>query len=147
MTHFPAARHYPDTTFINADLVLVCHGELTSFSQELESRGFLVLGVHQTDDGLWKACFALDHDSGEANFQMLLKRLLSCLEALPQGWMNRWNTLTCRRLDLGFEAGTETRHYSRRISTGLLRRMVALDIELVITIYAPVAEPLSLAVI
>lgn len=143
MTHFPAATHYPLTTFINADLILVCSGELRSFAQQLESCGLLVLGVHQTDDGLWKASLAFDHENGEANFQAVMDGILRCVETLPAALLKRWNALQSKTLDMGFEAGTKTRYYSRQVSVTLLRRMTAANLELAITIYAPVAEPRS----
>ena len=147
MTHFPAALHYPQTTFINTDLVLIGHRDLQDFAQQLEAFGLSVLGTHQTEDGLWKASLELDHASGEANFEAVTGGILRCIETLPEPMLKRWHSLQCRTLDLGFEAGTETRHYSRQIDIDLLQRMVALDLELVMTIYAPVSEPLSLAAI
>jgi hypothetical protein len=135
------------TSFLNADLMIRSSSDLNYFSKELEQRGFMVVGdVHQMDDGLWTAAFELDADiqpESETDHEYLLHivdGLLSCVEALPQFLKKQWDELQERTLDMGFEAGTEVRQYTRQISLNFLERMVAAGIVLAITIYAPAKE-------
>ena len=128
-----------DTSFLNADLMIRSSCDLSNFSKELEQRGFMALGDgHQMDDGLWIAEFELDSASGDEHFLQVIDGVLRCIEGLPELLKKQWNELQDRTLDLGFEAGTETRHYTRQISLSFLERMVAAGLVLAITIYSPV---------
>ncbi|MGS0742455.1 hypothetical protein ACVBEF_11555 [Glaciimonas sp. GG7] len=126
----------PQTTFLNADLIITdCH-DLCSFSQKLAQRGLMVLNVYPTEDGLWRATFECDSDSGDDRFNEIIENILQCIETLPAVLRYRWNALQHRSLDIGFKTGSKVDPYTRHISAEFLRRMDTIHLALGITIYS-----------
>ncbi|MGQ5523032.1 hypothetical protein ACUHMQ_07205 [Chitinimonas sp. PSY-7] len=137
-TNYKDMPFLAETSFLNADLIIRSKQDLLGFARELEQRGLMTLHVDQMEDCLWQATFELEYESGNDRFDAILSGILDCIEALPAALQEQWRALESRTLDLGFEAGTETRHYTRYIRPDLLNRMINTGLVLAITIYSPV---------
>ena len=129
-----------ETAFLNADLIICSKQPLLDFARELERFGLMMLHTDQMEDNLWQATFELEYESGNDRFNAILSGILDSIESLPVALQEQWHAFESRTLDLGFEAGTETRHYTRHIDPALLNRMIKNRLVLAITIYSPVAD-------
>lgn len=123
--------------FINVDLDIVGAEPLMALVKPLESAGWLCLTHHEQPEGTWLA--VLEMSGTRASALDGLRDMIDSLEGVVGRTPESWLACTDRVLHLGFSSGQGGTPRVDRIDTATLTRVVALGLQLKITIYPSMA--------
>ena len=121
-------------TYLNTDLDLVSTDDLRPLAASLAARGLFTLHVERREDGRWYASFETDEQLSEP--EPTIAAMLMAVESLTELHRAMWWACTRREFNIGFDCSTTPRAFTQTLSSSLLRRIVALDASLGVTLYA-----------
>jgi hypothetical protein len=123
------------TTFLNVDLEVISRAPLDPLVQAF-GRKVDVLHV-----GPWGQRYAAHVEvagSGyRANADLLIRRLVTLVKALPRNARRLWDTAQSREFNVGIEAAAKSRTFELRLEPETLMAVAGVAGRIVITVYAP----------
>jgi hypothetical protein len=124
--------------YLNTDLDLTSHDDLTQLAAAFQSAGVSPLHVTDGEDGLWYATFETVEQHKQA--EPSITAMVAVVESLREPLRSVWSRCTRREFNIGFDCGAEPWAFDQGLSSGLLRRIAAMDASLRVTLY-PDREP------
>jgi hypothetical protein len=120
------------TQYLNTDLVIV--GEnLKLLDQAFREAGLSPLGIIPDEPGVFNMGYETGHQYNDP--QPNIEAFLSVLERLDGVALQIWNACEHREFDIGYECSSSQRKIKHSLSPELLRRVMALNAALKITVY------------
>jgi hypothetical protein len=103
----------------------------------LEEKGCFTANDRHDEDGLWYATFEILDCVDNQNYtpEKTICALIDRIEALGEETRRLWTTCVTRKFDIGYECGDNPRMVINELTTDTLRRIVAVNASLKITLY------------
>jgi hypothetical protein len=124
--------------FINLDLVLKSHAELSALISHFDEKAFVL--SHHEHNGEWTLVLELAEDKPARDPAKHTERFLAMISEFPADVRHAWDACTLRTFSYGFDGGANAPALDTNLSADLLRQMAQAGIDIGITVY-PVRQP------
>jgi hypothetical protein len=123
------------THFLNVDLELVTRGDVDAL---LAHWGSLVMLRDSVEDGARTIWIELEADYRAV--EPTLDAFLSLVESLPDSLQRMWDDCDVRCFNIGIQSGTSPHAEVFSIASSILRRIAAVDADVVFTVYGALSD-------
>lgn len=128
--------------YLNTDLDLRSHRNLTEVAKEFARQGVYALRCQQDQDGAW--CATFEAEGEDCQPEAHIATMLAAIEALPPSLRAIWDACMLREFNLGYDCGNEPWAFNQGLTANTLGRMATLGTALRITLYPAQRQPASL---
>ncbi len=119
---------------MNADLEIISSVDLQLISDSIAEEAF-ELHCGRNSDSTYLARYEIDNETNYDKPIELIKDFCGLIERLPPPSMQLWKEATSKVIDLGFRTDEKSNAIWCQIPLDVSKRMLALDIQLMVTIY------------
>lgn len=121
-----------ETHFLNVDLDIVCDESLAGLTQAFRSRNVRAIN-ERIEAGHWLVGYEASLVDGSV--ESCTHFLLDAIAKLPAPMQALWGRCSKRDFNIGFECGAQPWGFESNLSVDTLRRIVAVDASVTITLY------------
>lgn len=121
-----------ETKYLNTDLDVVSAGSPRALERQLAKLNMIALRSER-QDGLWYSIF--ETDGCQASPSATITVMLDALESLTGAALECWRMARSRDFNIGYDCGSQPWGFTSRLPAGLLKRVAAVNANVVVTLY------------